>query len=265
MRVSLASQTTSPKVSAPSFPERTFSGRDRVSLVPRWVGNWTVTLVVIYFMASYIGGFLGMSNPLDDFITGSSSAGVVATSTALPDYPLIVPPSFYASSEGQALSATQTALPMLVNPPTVAYIQPTFTPYPTSTPYPEQPKINALGEVYAIGYSYYYPPLLGPNCHPDNVIDDLYCKDITASGLPWSQYIGRGVAIPIQWADKIPLLSKIRVYNNLDMQGEYLVLDYCGDCIKPEGHIYFDFLDNRPRLNWTVPLLVEVIYIPPSK
>lgn len=261
--MSQVSQTISPKVSAPSFPKRTFLGRERVSLIPRWIGNWSITLVVTYFMGSYIAGFLGMNNPLDNFMKGSSSSsGISLTSTPLPDYPLLVPQSFYASSEGQSLSGTQTALPLLINPPTAQYLQPTMTSYPTFTPYPTQIKKSVLGEIYAIGYSYYFPAWGGVNCHPDNWIDNSYCKDTTASGLPWTQYIGKGVAVPYEWRDKLPLLSVIRVLDNVVMQGEYLVVDYCGDCIKEEGHIYFDFLDNRQRLAWTVPLLVEVVSIP---
>lgn len=253
-----------------AYPKKTFKGRDRVSLVPRWVGSWVMTGGMAYITFSVGAGFFGYSNPLSSLINGQTKigGGPGQAVTVVPDSPVNIPPSFYASSAGQSLQATQTAVSYLVNPVTsvpgelsVADIMPTFTPYPTLTPYPTQLKRSALGRVFAVGYSYYFPPIGGINCHPDNWVDN-YCLDITASGLRWSEYIGRGVAIPIQWADDIPLLSVLRVLDNVIMAGDYVVLDYCGDCIKSEGHVYLDFLDNRPRLNWTVPLLIEIVSVP---
>lgn len=140
---------------------------------------------------------------------------------------------------------------------------PTLAPSPsptlTETPTPA-PTARAEGVFYAFNYSYYWPPYGPPNCGAENW-DEKHglCKDMTASGEQWTQHIGEGVAVPIQYKDEIPLLSTIRILSPLQLVGDYLVIDYCGGCVKPEGHIYLDFLDNRARANWTVPVLAQVI------
>lgn len=219
-----------------------------------------MTGVVVYFMGSYALRFMGFDNiGFDPFTRGGllSAVEITPTATLLPDYPLNDQGSFAASSgsglvaftpvpSGGAVLAVQQA------------VQPTFTPFPTYTPYPTQRPF--FGSVFAVGYSYYWPPFGPPNCSAENWhVEINYCDDTTASGLQWSKYVGTGVAVPVQWRDDIPLGSTIRVRSPKEMIGDYLVLDYCGGCIKPEGHIYFDFLDNRMRLAWTVPMLVEVI------
>lgn len=221
-----------------------------------------------YLMVQFGAQFFGYRNPINDllFRNGAVPASQRITPTPGPSVPITAPGNFYASTEGQAIQATQTAITELSQPSNPnslpLQVMPTYTPYPTPTPYPTLVFHSALvGQIYAVGYSYYFPPFGPPNCSKENW-KDFYCEDTTASGLPWSDYIGKGVAVPIQWKDKIPLLSVIKVLDNVVMEGEYLVLDYCGDCIKPEGHIYLDFLDNRARLNWTVPLLVEVVSVP---
>lgn len=219
-----------------------------------------MTGAVIYFMGSYILRFMGFDNIGFDPFThgGAASNSAVVTSTSLPNYPLNDQGSFHASS-GDPNSPGFTPVPSGgVSVVSTLQIQPTYTPLPTFTPYPTQ--IPFFGSVIAIGYSYYWPPFGPPNCGAENWHPEInFCDDMTASGLQWSLYVGHGVAVPIQWKDDIPLGSTIRVHSPKEMVGDYLVLDFCGDCIKPEGHIYFDFLDNRPRLAWTVPMLVEVI------
>jgi hypothetical protein len=74
--------------------------------------------------------------------------------------------------------------------------------------------------------------------------------------------VERAVAVPIEWRDVIPLNSIVRIHSPEIMKGDYLVIDYCGDCIKKEGHIYFDFLSSRQILAWTVPMMAEVILQP---
>jgi hypothetical protein len=194
----------------------------------------------------------------DPFASGSSASAssVTVTPTPLPDYPINPQDGFYASSDPSVYVGSTPGAPVASPGLPVAEIQPTYTPYPTLTPYPTQRPF--FGTIMAIGYSYYFPPLGPPNCSAENW-KEFYCEDVTASGLPWSDYIGRGVAVPLAWAEYIPLGSTVRVHSPESMIGDYVVLDYCGGCIKPEGHIYFDFLDNRARLNWTVPMLVEII------
>jgi len=210
-------------------------------------------------MSTYILRMTGVDvKTFDPFSNGPSASAIASyTPTPLPDYPLNDQGSFYSSSDPAAVvspSGPAAVVPLA----SAVQIQPTFTPYPTLTPYPTQQPI--VGQLLAIGYSYYWPPWGPPNCDLGNWHErENYCDDVTASGLPWSKYIGHGVAVPYEWRDIIPLGSTIRVHTPLEMIGDYIVLDFCGHCIKPEGHIYFDFLDNRARLNWTVPMLVEVI------
>jgi len=243
---------TSPKPSAGRYPKKTFGGRKRVSLWPRWVSNWIITGAIIYFMGSYALRFAGVDTAGWDPFAQSAFASV-PTSTPLPDYPINDQDGFYASSNPNDNLFADTPTPTVVYQAVPTYtVMPTYTPYPTQQPY--------FGKLIAIGYSYYWPPFGPPNCGPENWHPEInFCDDMTASGLQWSLYVGHGVAVPVQWRNDIPLGSTIRVHSPASMVGDYLVLDYCGACIKPEGHIYFDFLDNRARLNWTVPMLVEVI------
>jgi len=249
------------------YPERTFTGRERVSLVPRWISNYITLVVIIYFGGGILLDFLGFDGWDVPFIGGKSADEVAAAASYSTPTPVLKTASgdFQASSDPrelaeQFLQATQEAVEL---PPA----QPTLTPYPTLvplqalptlTPYPTQRPI--VGDLIAVGYSYYWPPFGPPNCMMDNWHDN-YCEDVTASGLRWSDYIGQGVAVPVQWVQdgSVPLGSTLRVHSPNEMIGDYLVLDVCGGCITPEGHVYVDFLDNRARLNWTVPLLVEVI------
>jgi hypothetical protein len=251
------------------FPERTYKGRERVSLVPRWVGNWVMFFSVTYFGGSYLFAMLGVADAVYDPFASND-----ATITPLPTF--YVPPvtptamSFSASSKNVTPDLDGVFLPsssgehgQVISTPVP--VQPTYTPLPTQTPYPTQVPIH--GDLVAVGYSFYWPPYGPPNCHLDNW-DEVgnYCKDVTASGERWSDYIGKGVAVPWEWVQSgfMPLGTVLRVHDNIDMQGLYKVVDICGACIKPEGHIYIDFLDNRQRLAWTVPLMIEVVSRPDS-
>lgn len=237
------------------FPEKTYTGRDRVSLVPRWVTNWVVTGIVSYMMFSYIGRFLGFGTGFDPFSGRYSEYTTLTPAATVPNQPLNNQSSFSSSSNGQIpLNVTSTPPPVFP----VEQVQPTYTPLPTLTPYPTQQPF--FGLLIAVGYSYYWPPFGPPNCSAENWDEQgNYCADMTASGLRWSDYIGHAVAVPVIWREQIPLGSTVRVHQPIEMKGDYVVIDYCGGCVKPEGHIYFDFLDNRARLNWTVPMLVEII------
>lgn len=159
--------TISPKALDRVYPKRTYKGRARVSLVPRWIGNWLITGTVIYFMGSYALRFMGFdSSGWDPFTrSGSASAMSASTGTPLPNYPLNDQGSFHASSDPNFVPST--ALPADVAPvPAVVQIQPTYTPLPTLTPYPTQQPF--FGRIIAIGYSYYWPPWGPPNCDAGN-------------------------------------------------------------------------------------------------
>jgi len=212
---------------------------------------------MVYVMAGYLMGMMGFTTKMMIDPFSSATTTPPPTLTAFPTFP-VTPMPFRASTNGQGGTQQDG---MESNSPPVAAVQPTYTPYPTPTPYPTQ--IPIVGDLFAVGYSYYWPPYGPPNCHADNWDEKgNYCKDLTASGERWTEHIGRGVAVPYEWKVAIPLGSYIRVHDNIEMQGDYKVIDFCGGCITPEGHIYIDFLDNRQRLAWTVPLMIEVIYRP---
>jgi len=149
---------------------------------------------------------------------------------------------------------------------------PTNTTVPTATP-TEGPL--SLLYTFTFGYSYYYPPLGPPNCSDENW-DGVRCLDSTSSGRPWSNAIGAGVAIPIEYSTLIPrdstvswcvlyhkpcipFFALVRVSDG-PMRGDWVVIDTCGSCIK-NNIVYLDFLDDRQKMDWSLPVEVE-IWIP---
>jgi hypothetical protein len=222
-----------------------------------------VTIIgAIWFIYSYLSG-RGI-DPFADRREAEINATQNLYNTPLPDYPINTPNNFSASSgnlpSGQVVSGDVMAGGTIT--PTI-YYTPTNSPTPTNTPFPTLQPFDAylpVGKMVAVGYSYYWPPWGPPNCSYDNWHEkENYCEDTTASGLPWSKYVERAVAVPVEWREIIPLHSVVRIHSPAIMKGDYLVIDYCGDCIKDEGHIYFDFLSARQILAWTVPMMAEVI------
>jgi hypothetical protein len=124
------------------------------------------------------------------------------------------------------------------------------------------PFITSYGDYYKHGqqvlFSYYYPPLGGTNCHPDNWVGG-HCKNTTASGEGWLQYMGRGIAIHPDMLYLYPFGSQIYVVNPPSIRGLYTVIDICNGCLL-RGHYYFDFLfEKMPAgLNWSV----QIDYLP---
>jgi len=184
---------------------------------------------------------------------------------------------------GGTVPTSDSPFGIKVAPGGVGYVAPTLTPdiYYIGTPTPMASPTSMASPTLAVSatpmasatppymtfqaqYSYYWPPLLGPNCHPANLLPQGGCKDTTSSGLPWSHYRGRGVAIPLTWQGTVPLLSVIRVLLPVEMMGDYLVIDYCGLCTKAEypGLIWLDFLDDHLRLPWSADM--SVIVLPPG-
>lgn len=136
---------------------------------------------------------------------------------------------------------------------------PTPTTAPTQEPTPIPTNKPPIETYRAVGYSYYYPPFGPPNCAPQNWDDkNALCDDVTASGEKWSDWLGKGIAIPVQWKDDVPLMSTIRVHTPKILQGDYTVIDYCEDCIK-DGYVYVDFLSRNWVVKWTTPILIEII------
>ena len=155
------------KVSASRFPEKTFIGRERVSLVPRWISSWVATISFTYLMVSYALSFFGVSNPINNLLFGDGSEKVeTSTPAVVPDAPIFTPVSFYSSSLVQSVQITQTAmaeipLPLATVPPVVDNTPSPVPPTLTIQPSPTLRSYVNLGKIWAVGYSYYFPPF-GP-------------------------------------------------------------------------------------------------------
>ena len=152
--------------------------------------------------------------------------------------------------------------------------EPTKTPTPSTTPSPAptQPGIIAPQEFgyfpgygqYYFMFSRYYPPLLGASCHPDNVLTDGTCKDITSSGEKWSAWLfdktanknyRGGVAVPMTY----PLGIVIRVSYPESMRGDYLAVDYCPACDDYPGVTFIDFLSESQIVPYWTPIKSEIV------
>jgi hypothetical protein len=156
---------------------------------------------------------------------------------------------------------------------------PTITPAVTVTPGLVSSPVP-VGYKFTFGYSYYYPDLLGVNCHDNNVLSDGTCANTTASGQGWRDYVGKGVAIPVtystvfsselgaRWCEYyklpcIPFGSVIRVHYPSVLAGDWYVVDTCGACDDRHnsGIVYIDFLDIQQRAAWGSPVEVEIIEV----
>ncbi len=147
---------------------------------------------------------------------------------------------------------TSTVLPVQEITPTL-----TFIPSPTVT-------ASVVAPVVMQGlYSYYFPDLGGVNCHGDNWIDDK-CKNTSASSMGWRDKLGWAVAVsPTEYGGGVPVFpygSWLVVTSPAEIAGRYLVFDLCQGCYRSDGFLYFDFLDNTQKLEWSTPILYYVDY-----
>lgn len=167
-----------------------------------------------------------------------------------------------------------TPTPVIVNDPMMTQF---FTAYPspvTSTPTPSPLAtwttlttstpaawVSPTPEFLAFGYSFYYPDLGGVNCHVDNWVDG-HCKDTTASGASWRDYIGRGVAIPPSFLERFPYGTIFRVVSPSVISGDYTVIDLCPACeqVSKPGSFWIDFLDTGQRLDWSQTVIIQVVH-----
>jgi hypothetical protein len=122
------------------------------------------------------------------------------------------------------------------------------------TPSPQYQTLDFL-------YSYYYPPLGGVNCHSNNWTGST-CADTTASGAHWSDYVGRGLAVPPSWFKAgLGFGSIVRVLSPDVLAGDYTVIDICCGCEADnwtDGQFRFDFLDDAQKLQWAYPIHAEI-------
>lgn len=112
------------------------------------------------------------------------------------------------------------------------------------------------GREYDVGYSYYDPSLGGINCHSANW-DGSKCADTTASGIKWSDYMGRGVAMAPSWLAQLGYGTVIYVTSPTVLVGYYTVVDICCGCEATnwaDGRFRMDFLDVSQKLQWAYPV-----------
>jgi len=247
----------SAKKSKTLYPPKTYQGRERESLVPRWIFTWIATLTALYTMVVVVLGFFGVSLPGMAVMTvGAQNLTPTPTPSKLTNYP--ASDQYAVTSSGQMpVDGGADPVPAGTLPPTQQPL-PTYTPFPTQQPLPTYTPYPSGGSYLAVGYSYYWPPFGPPNCTVDGWRDN-YCYDVYWDNSTWIDWVGVGVAVPPSLIEQFPLGSEIYVHSPVEMVGRYTVVTTCAGCIKDGGFIYFDFLDNRQRLAWTVPLLVEAL------
>jgi hypothetical protein len=178
----------------------------------------------------------------------ASSIFVLSSGTGTDRKLLVAPDS--------TLAPVGPAVPVATATPTPS--GPTATPTPsgpTATPTPSGP--TATPALLGLAYSYYYPPLGPPNCHSANWSDDG-CADVTASGLPWSKWLGRAVALHPDMLAACPLGSVLRVYYPDVIAGDYLVLDVCPGCAS-DNRYWVDFLARSQVLDWGYPVVASCL------
>jgi hypothetical protein len=159
--------------------------------------------------------------------------------------------------ENVMAAPTGTAVVVVVNVATATPIPVVASPVPSVTPTPNYQEVD-------VEYSYYNPSLGGINCHSANW-DGHRCADTTASGIRWSEYVGRGVAIPPSWlSDGMGYGSILRVVDPGSIAGDYTVIDLCSGCEAgnwADNKWRLDFLDTAQRLTWAYPVKVLLISI----
>lgn len=174
--------------------------------------------------------------------------------------------AIYSPTPDYALS-TPTLFPWMMTPVQVQVEVMVVTPTPAPTPVPTSPV--KYSDVYTVGYSYYNPALGGVNCHSSNW-DGKKCADTTASGIKWSDYIGKAVAVPPSWyCAGLGYGSILTVLTPSSLAGDYLVIDLCSGCESfywDDGNFRIDFLDTSQKLTWAYPVEVVVSYgVPPTE
>jgi len=115
---------------------------------------------------------------------------------------------------------------------------------------------------YIFAYSYYNPDLGGVNCHEDNWLEDIKkCKNTSASGKGWREYIKSGVAIHPDMLENLPFGTIIEVIDPEILRGEYEVIDLCSGC-RPKitnGFYYIDFVDTIQIVPWGSEIKARVL------
>lgn len=225
---------------------------------------WIMIGTILYFSRGFFGMFL--PNPETGANMESAYAlGLVEPSpTPTPILVQIVPGINVTSP------ATYTPYPTYTPPSTVTPVAPWMRDTPTPVYIPLDPlTVNWV-------FSYYYPDLVAKmaenpeyavNCHEANWIYNdqktrvIGCKNTTASGLPWKEYMmdrsehidfRGGIAVPVypempvSWEFALyPAGTVLTISSPVQIAGDYLVIDLCGGCnayAASHGVMFVDFV-----------------------
>jgi len=101
------------------------------------------------------------------------------------------------------------------------------------TPPPEAEAPSRAAQI-KIRYSHYWPPLGGTNC---SKFAGGQCVSATASGQPWEEWVGRGIACPREWPFYTRLVVDGRTWVCVDRGGAIKYVDGVPwvDFLVPEG------------------------------
>lgn len=258
---------------------RTFPGRERSSLLFLRLSNWILFLGLGYTVIGGLLSLFGVPVPFPGVTRAVDSDGkrilqpIEMTATAI--YNLSIPPTstpLPVRSYPTAQFDAQNAAYKLHLTAQAVTVEPTFTPLPPIDAGGSAPAIPPAdgggggdGMWFARSYSYYNPSFGPPNCHTANW-DGYRCADTTASGLRWSDYIRRGVAMH---RDDLAVMglgigAQIEVVSPQSIAGIYTIVDVCPDCRK-DGYQWIDFLDyscgiqSGGACRWGYPVLFRLL------
>jgi len=197
--------------------------------------NWAVLLVSYLLLSPYLRVLFA------DFSSGRS----ILSSSSFSSTPT---PMYSVSGLSRLLASTPSPVPVVPTSTLVPMLTPTLVPTPTFVIAPRH-AIQGL-------YSYYYPPLGGPNCAPSNWVDGQCIARLL--GRPWQDWLGRALALHPELVPYFGMGACLRVVLP-DGQIEYRVLaDVCPACYNSAGW-WVDLLDTHQRYQWGQPVLLEEV------
>ena len=103
------------------------------------------------------------------------------------------------------------------------------------------------GETIQARYSWYWPPLGGPNCA---TYVDGQCISKMASGRPWADFVGEAIACPPEWTFGTSIIFEGRMWYCMDRGGKIKFVD---------GIPWVDFLTPSPNHTYGEIITVELV------
>lgn len=139
----------------------------------------------------------------------------------------------------------------------------TNTPVPTTVP-TTVPTAEPTVEVLMVRISHYNPRLLGPNCHPDNVLNGectSWLSDGNGSWAHWSFYEGWGLACPKTYS--LGTKFAITHFPSSSSDGYWTCVDRGSMVVELPGSIRLDLLTpHMPYVRNGTDLIVRDSFSP---